>query len=678
MADRHYHSSSAQNLSYGPNTTAEEAKPLVYPALPPEHTEVAMNGSVLKPETSTTTTVLSNTNEKHAGANGSAVTPFLASGMRAGDVEKSSREREEREGQEEEEGRQTWDKKLDFVLAIVGFAIDLGNVWRFPYICYKNGGGAFLIPYLLMLAFLGLPLFYMELALGQFHRRGPITIWRHVCPVFCGIGYGICIVATFVGSYYNTIIGWALYYLVTSFRSELLFATCDNSWNTAHCVKPTDSNGTNDSVSAATEFFNRHVLELHKSSGIDDLGAFRWQLLLCVIAVFIIIFFCLWKGTKSSGKAVWVTATLPFLVLFVLFVRGVTLPGSRDGVLYYLRPDFSRLAKLEVWVDAAAQIFFSLGPGFGALIALSSYNKFHNNCFRDALMTSCINCGTSFMAGVVVFSVLGYMAHMQNTSVDKVATQGPGLVFVVYAEAISTLSGSVVWAILFFLMLITLGLDSSFAGLEAVITAVADEFSFFRSRRSLLVGLVCGYSFILGLPTVTQGGNYFIYLMDTHAAPISLLFICFTEVIAVNWFYGVRRFAGDIESMLGFRPNYFWCVCWTILCPLGLCPLFVLSLVGYMPLELDGYVYPGWALAVGWMVTAVSILCIPAYAVFSLLLSSGTWTQRWRQVIRPQPHVTSSCTSANITSQSLGQEKNGQVPGTATAANYGVLVSSVQ
>nr|KAG5694278.1 hypothetical protein BaRGS_031996 [Batillaria attramentaria] len=394
------------------------------------------------------------------------------------------------EGEEEEEDRQTWDKKLDFLLAIIGFAIDLGNVWRFPYICYKNGGGAFLIPYLTMLVFLGLPLFYMELALGQFHRQGPITIWRRICPMFCGVGYAICVVASFVGAYYNTIIAWALYYLIMSLRSPLVYASCDNDWNTPQCAAPGDgANRTNTSVSSVAEFFKFEM----------DTG---------------------YVLTDNNNTAVWVTATLPFLVLAVLLVRGVTLPGAGTGIIYYLRPDFSRLATLEVWVDAAAQIFFSLGPGFGALIALSSYNKFHNNCFRDAVLTSSVNCCTSFLAGIVVFAVLGYMAHMQGTTVEAVATHGPGLVFVVYAEAISTLGGSVFWAIIFFLMLIALGLDSTFGGLEGVMTALADEFTIFRNRRTL-------------------GGTYFIYLMDTHAAPISLLFICFVEVIAVNWFYGL-------------------------------------------------------------------------------------------------------------------------------------------
>ncbi|KAK7088491.1 hypothetical protein V1264_022404 [Littorina saxatilis] len=521
-----------------------------------------------------------------------------------------------------------------------------------------------------MLVFLGLPLFYMELALGQFHRSGPISIWRRICPMFCGIGFGICFVSTFVGAYYNTIIAYALYYLVMSFRSTMLYATCDNSWNSPDCVGPLDmANRSNMSVSSAVEFFNYHVLEVHKSQGIDDLGGVKWQLLLCLIVVFLVVFLCCWKGTKSTGKAVWVTATLPFLMLFVLLVRGLTLPGASNGVIFYLKPDFSRLAHLEVWVDAAAQIFFSLGPGFGALIALSSYNKFHNNCFKDAILTSIINCTTSFVAGVVVFSVLGYMAHLQNTDVESVATHGPGLVFVVYAEAIATLSGSAFWAVLFFLMLIALGLDSTFGGLEAVMTALADEFNFFQKRRTLVTFTVCMYCFLIGLPAVTYGGTYFIYLMDTHAAPISLIFICLMEVVAVNWIYGVGRFADDIESMLGFRPNIFWRTCWSVICPVGLFLLFVLSFVGYQPLSLDGYNYPGWAVAVGWLITCVSVACIPAHIVYMFFSTPGTIAQRWRLMTKPQVETTAPPISkGEVTSTRSVLRQNGLV-----AEEYGAV-----
>ena len=542
-------------------------------------------------------------------------------------------------GETNTDERETWGKKTEFLLSVIGFAVDLGNVWRFPYICYRNGGGAFLIPYFVMLIFLGLPLFYMELALGQFQRCGAISIWSRICPMFTGLGYGICFVATFVGMYYNTVIAWAVYYLFASFRSEVPWTHCNNTWNTMHCLSVVDgynqSSITNNSMLAATEYYLFKVLEDQKAFGIERIGSPKWQLVLCLIAVFVVVYFSLWKGIKSSGKAVWVTATVPYVVLLILLVRGCTLPGAKDGIIYYLRPVWHRLLEVEVWLDAASQIFFSLGPGFGTLLALSSYNKFNNNCYLDALATATINCLTSVLAGFVVFSVLGYMSHISKQDIDKVAIDGPGLVFMVYPEALSTLDGSVFWSILFFVMLITLGMDSTFGGLEAVITAVMDTFSIVKGRRELLVLVVIVYCFLGALPSTTYGGQYVVTLLDRHAAPISLIFICFCEAIAVSWFYGVQRFSNDIQSMLGFQPGIFWKICWVFICPICLITLFILSIYYYNGIVLDGYVYPEWSLAVGWCVTGVSLICIPIYIVYLLIITPGTFKQKVLRMVRP-------------------------------------------
>ncbi|XP_017586525.1 PREDICTED: sodium-dependent serotonin transporter [Corvus brachyrhynchos] len=401
------------------------------------------------------------------------------------------------------EDRETWSKKIDFLLSVIGYAVDLGNVWRFPYICYQNGGGAFLIPYTIMAIFGGIPLFYMELALGQYHRNGCISIWRKICPIFKGIGFAICIIDLYVASYYNTIMAWAFYYLISSFTAELPWTSCTNPWNTGNCTNYFSKDNVSwslHSISPAEEFYTRQVLQVHRSDGLDDLGGISWQLTLCLLLIFTIVYFSIWKGVKTSGKVVWVTATFPYIILFILLVRGATLPGAWRGVLYYLKPDWQKLLATEVWVDAAAQIFFSLGPGFGVLLAYASYNKFHNNCYQDALVTSTVNCLTSFVSGFVIFTVLGYMAEMRNEDVSEVAKDtGPSLLFITYAEAIANMPASTFFAIIFFLMLLTLGLDSTFAGLEGVITGVLDEFPHVWGKRREL--------FVLGLTIVCFLGS---------------------------------------------------------------------------------------------------------------------------------------------------------------------------
>ncbi|XP_078713769.1 sodium-dependent serotonin transporter-like [Lampetra fluviatilis] len=544
-------------------------------------------------------------------------------------------------GPEEANERDTWSKKMDFLLSVIGFAVDLGNVWRFPYVCYQNGGGAFLIPYCLMAVFGGIPLFYMELALGQFHRNGAISIWRRICPIFKGVGFAICIINFYVAFYYNTIIAWALYYLYSSFTSTLPWTNCDNPWNTVNCTSYFDTSGVawgKHSRSPAEEFYTHNVLEIQHSKGLGGVGGLRWQLLLCLFLIFTIVYFSLWKGVKTSGKVVWVTATFPYVVLFILLIRGATLPGAWRGVLFYLKPNWKKLLTTEVWVDAAAQIFFSLGPGFGVLLALASYNKFNNNCYRDALVTSSVNCFTSFMSGFVIFTVLGYMAEMRNVEVEDVAKDmGPSLLFITYPEAIANMMGSTFWAIIFFMMMITLGLDSTFGGLEAIITAVMDEYpSLFSKRREYFVLGLVTICFMGALSTLTYGGAYIVKLLEEFGSGCSIIGIVLLEAIAVSWFYGVKRFCADIHSMLGFSPGYFWRLCWVAISPLFLSFIVVSFLTGSKPLKLFDYNFPDWSMILGYFIAASSFMFVPLYMAYKILITPGTLKQRLYASIKPE------------------------------------------
>ncbi|XP_078235310.1 sodium-dependent serotonin transporter [Pogona vitticeps] len=537
--------------------------------------------------------------------------------------------------------RETWSKKVDFLLSVIGYAVDLGNVWRFPYICYQNGGGAFLLPYTIMAVFGGIPLFYMELALGQYHRNGCISVWRKICPIFKGIGYAICIIAFYIASYYNTIMAWALYYLVSSFTDELPWTSCANPWNTNNCTNYFSNQSTvwtSNSTSPAEEFYTRHILQVHRARGLDDLGGISWQLTLCLLFIFTIVYFSIWKGVKTSGKVVWVTATFPYVILFILLIRGATLPGAWRGVIYYLKPDWPKLLATEVWVDAAAQIFFSLGPGFGVLLAFASYNKFHNNCFKDALVTSAVNCMTSFVSGFVIFTVLGYMAEMRKQDVSEVAKDtGPSLLFITYAEAIANMPASTFFAIIFFLMLITLGLDSTFAGLEGVVTAVIDEFPHVWSKRREL--FVLGFMvtcFMGALSTLTFGGAYVVKLFEEYATGPSLIAVVFIESIAVAWFYGVSQFCNDVKEMLGFSPGWFWRICWVAISPVFLLFIICSFLSSPPALRLFDYDYPYWTMVLGYCIGTSSFICIPAYMVYRLASTPGTFKERILKSITPE------------------------------------------
>ncbi|KAK5873663.1 hypothetical protein PBY51_018685 [Eleginops maclovinus] len=543
-----------------------------------------------------------------------------------------------------EDERETWGKKIDFLLSVIGFAVDLANVWRFPYLCYKNGGGAFLIPYILFLVIAGMPLFYMELALGQYNREGAATVWK-ICPAFKGVGYTVIVIALYVGFYYNVIIAWSLYYLYSSMTRDLPWLECGNVWNSLNCTDPKAVNGSvlgngttyaKYKMTPAAEYYERGVLHLHESRGIQDLGLPRWELTLCLVVVVFILYFSLWKGVKSSGKVVYITATMPYIVLFVLLIRGITLPGAKDGIKAYLSIDLKRLNNLEVWIDAATQIFYSLGAGFGVLIAFASYNKFDNNCYRDALLTSTVNCVTSFFSGFAIFSVLGYMAYKHGVNIEDVATEGAGLVFIIYPEAISTLPGSTFWAIVFFIMLLTLGIDSSMGGMEAVITGLSDDFKFLKRNRKVFTFATAFGTFLVALLCITNGGIYVLTLLDKYAAGTSILFAVLIEAIGVSWFYGVDRFSEDIERMMGFKPGLYWRLCWKFVSPAFLLFVVIASTVTASGLKYDDYVFPYWSNVVGWGVAMSSMMFVPCYAIYKFLSVPGTFKQRIAYCITPE------------------------------------------
>uniref|UniRef100_A0A7N5P621 Transporter n=1 Tax=Ailuropoda melanoleuca TaxID=9646 RepID=A0A7N5P621_AILME len=309
---------------------------------------------------------------------------------------KSPGTRPEDEAEGKPPQREKWSSKIDFVLSVAGGFVGLGNVWRFPYLCYKNGGGAFLIPYFIFLFGGGLPVFFLEVIIGQYTSEGGITCWEKICPLFSGIGYASIVIVSLLNVYYVIILAWATYYLFQSFQSELPWAHCNHSWNTPQCMEDTMRKNkslwltlsANNFTSPVTEFWERNVLSL--SSGIDDPGSLKWDLALCLLLVWLVCFFCIWKGVKSTGKVVYFTATFPFAMLLVLLVRGLTLPGAGAGIKFYLYPDISRLEDPQVWIDAGTQIFFSYAICLGAMTSLGSYNKYKYNSYRSWPGLHCI------------------------------------------------------------------------------------------------------------------------------------------------------------------------------------------------------------------------------------------------------------------------------------------------
>ncbi|XP_029162586.1 sodium- and chloride-dependent GABA transporter ine isoform X2 [Nylanderia fulva] len=549
--------------------------------------------------------------------------------------------------------RPHWANKVQFVLACIGYSVGLGNVWRFPYLCYKSGGGVFLVPYFLILVVCGVPLLYMELSIGQFTRRGPIGALGQVCPLLKGAGLSSVVISFLLSTYHNVIIAYAIYYFFAAFRPDQPWSRCDNSWNSPRCWLPTygfidNRTRPNSTRTPSEDFFDKKVLQI--SSGIEEPGIVRWELVACLITAWILVYFSIWKSIKSSAQVRYLTATLPFLLIVVFLTRSLTLEGASKGLQFFFHPRWELLGDAKVWVNAAAQVFNSIGIAFGSMICFASYNRFHNTVLVDTIAVSLINAFSSLLVGIFSFATIGNIALEQNMSVEDVLTDGPGLVFVIYPQALGKMPASQLWAVLFFFMLVCLSLNSQFAVVEVVVTSIQDGFPKWVKRHLLchevLVLLICVVSFLCGLPNITQGGIYFFQLIDHYAASMSIMFLAFFEVIAISWLYGVRRLCNNVKEMTGRLPSMYFRFCWFLAAPLLIMAVWVFSLIDYEPPTYHNgdYTYPWWAEAIGWGIASLSLICIPAFAVYIFVRADGvTFAERLKNSIKPHFEACKVC-----------------------------------
>ena len=304
-------------------------------------------------------------------------------------------------------------------------------------------------------------------------------------------------------------------------------------------------------------------------------------------------------------------------MLIALFIFGTTLDGAGDGFYYFLKPDVTKLGSIGVWKDAALEGFFSLSLTGGAMISLASYNSFDNDCHRDAWLIAVVSCGTSFFSGLVVFSILGFMAKDTGSNIEDVVQSGSALAFVVYPQAVVRMPLPPLWSFLFFFMLLTLGLGSMFGCVEMISTAVIDHFSLTKKRPYVVIS-ACIIMFLCGLPMCCNGGYYLFNLLDNVAFSWNAMICALMEVMIMAFLYGVNNVCEDIRDM-GIRMpivlEYYWKACWCFITPAVLLFLLIMSFVDQKPLRLDDYVYPDSIQVLGWSIPSVCVFLIPLFGI---------------------------------------------------------------
>jgi NSS family neurotransmitter:Na+ symporter len=444
-------------------------------------------------------------------------------------------------------------------------------------VAYENGGGAFLIPYIVALITAGVPLMILEYALGQHFQKSSPGSLGDVKPGFAMIGWWALGVGAVISFYYAVIMGWSWDYLVFSF------------------TQPWKGGAEN-----AASFF-AHVLR--RSSGPGDVGGVSWPVLAGLAVTWATIYWIIKKGVLRVGKVVMITVPLPALLTLLILIRGVTLPGSIEGLRWYLTPDFSAILNGQTWLQAYAQVFFSLSLGFGILTAYASYLPKRSDISNNAFITSFADAGFAYFAGFSVFSVLGYLAQAQGVAVCDVCEGGPGLAFIVYPTALSLMPAAPLLAAAFFLTLLTLGIDSAFSIVEGVVAGLRDKW---HISQSAAAGGFCVFGFVVGLVFTTGAGLYWLDIVDHWMNNYGLVVIGFLECIAIGWFYGTRRLKAYINEVSDFRVGLWWDIFIKWITPLALGSALVVNIVQEIQIPYEGY--PRWALYVGgWGVVAVII-----------------------------------------------------------------------
>ena len=460
-----------------------------------------------------------------------------------------------------EPDRAQWKTRTGFLLAAIGSAVGLGNIWRFAYVCYENGGGAFLIPYCIALVTAGIPLMILEFGLGHRMRGSAPLAFAKASPRWEWLGWWMVTFVMFgIALFYSVVIAWCLNFFLFSF--ELTWGHDPNA------------------------FFFQEFLGV--TEGPQVIGDLRWPIVVSLLVVWainwVIVFFGVQRGIERASK-IFMPALLVLTAVLVAWT--ISLPGAGEGLSRYLTPDFSKLTEPKVWISAYAQIFFSLSIGFGIMVAYASYLPRKSNLSANAAIICTVDALYAIFAGVAVFSTLGYMAYQTGKPFDEVVSKGLGLAFVAYPQAISLLpSFARLFGMLFFLTLMVAGISSAVSILEAFTASVVDKFHY---PRRVVVTVLAVFGFLGGLVFTTGGGLFWIDIADHFLSEYGLFLACIFQCVLVGWVFKTPRLREHINSISTWKIGRWWDWSVRYLVPGILVWLLISGVVQELKVPYEGY-----------------------------------------------------------------------------------------
>jgi neurotransmitter:Na+ symporter, NSS family len=451
-------------------------------------------------------------------------------------------------------GRENWGSRAGFILAAVGSAVGLGNVWRFPHECYSNGGSAFLIPYIVAMVVIGIPLLIMEFSLGHLTQQATPNAFKRVGPRWEFVGWWPIVLSFIIVTYYAAVLAWCLSFLLNSFSSPL----------------PWSAN--------AKDFFFKEYLQDTES---HTLGGIRWPIVLSLAVIWTGMFFCIFKGVRVVSKIVLWTVPIPWLMLVILTIRGLTLEGAVQGLEYYLEPNWSVLAEPHIWRAAFGQVFFSMTIAFGVMVTYASFLHRKSDLNNNAMIIGLADLATSFIAGIAVFSTMGALAHKTGTPVHEVleGTKSVGLAFVAFPEALAALPMSSFFSVIFFIALLLLGIDSAFSITEATLASMIDKTG--RKRTTILL-LLSAVGFSIGLLFTTRGGLNWLDTIDSfvNEGTWGIMFVGLIECLVIGWAFDIGKLRRHANQNSDWKVGKWWDWSIRLFIPIILVALVVWSLIG--------------------------------------------------------------------------------------------------
>lgn len=487
--------------------------------------------------------------------------------------------------------RDQWGTKVGFILAAVGSAVGLGNIWRFPYVIYTNGGGAFLIPYFFAIFTAGIPLLILEYGMGHKFRGSTPLAMARANKKWEWLGWWPSITAFLILLYYSMVLSCALKYFTLSFTK---------GWGD----------------DPDTYFFNDF---LQLSSSPFEFGKIVWPIFIGIALIWSVNWFICYRGIKQGIEKL-NKVLLPILltIMVIIVIKGVTLEGAAVGLNKLFTPDWNKVLDPKVWIAAYGQVFYSLSIAMGIMITYSSYLPKKTDINNSAFMTAFANCGFEFLCSIGVFSILGFMAANQGVGVDEVVSSGIGLAFIVFPKVFTVMgTWGTILSVLFFACLVFAGLTSSVSLVEAVSSAIIDKTGWDRKKVVSGISLT---GFILTIAFTTQAGLYLLDIMDNFINSYGVLGVGLLEAIVIGWIIKAKTIRNHTNSVSYYNIGRWWDVVVKFVAPGILAYMLVRSLINEFKNPYEGYPL-GALLLYGWGVVALGI-------IGGLLISKMPWKNK--------------------------------------------------